>query len=226
MRASKCYPITEIIYSSEASCNHQWIVQNPIGTDGTYGEIWSVCCLGDCNHALKYMPYDDGIRMNTREDIINEINTQNKCASIGLCPPIQDAWFCETGGAFVMNLYKMTTKQLLLMYDNIVDKQKILAHIITLIDKLHRYGIYHGDLHLDNIMVKILHNKEKYHDYNYDYFFIDFGKGGPFTSMNDPHIHDDYIEIAAHIQDLIDEYPENNFEELYETMKIYMKKFD
>ncbi len=48
--------------------------QNLIGTDGTYGEIWSVCCVHDCNHVLKYMPYDDGIRINTKEDIINEIN--------------------------------------------------------------------------------------------------------------------------------------------------------
>ena len=153
-----CYPITERLFSSE--CDHQWERKNVLGTDGTYGEIWSVCCVHDCNHVLKYMPYNDGIRMNTKEDIINEINIQNKCANIGLCPYIQDAWLCKTGGVFVMDLYTLTCRQLLLMYNNIIDKQKILAHIVTLIDKLHRHGIYHGDLHLDNIMVKNINNND------------------------------------------------------------------
>ena len=222
-----CYPIVEIIYSSEYSCNHQWTNENLIGTDGTYGEIWSVCCAHDCNHVLKYMPYNDGNRFNAKEDIINEINTQNKCAAIGLCPVVQDAWLCETGGVFVMELYKMTAKQLLLLYKDITDKQKILANIITLLDKLHRHGIYHGDLHLDNIMIKsLLANEDRYNDSNYEYYFIDFGKGGTFTTMSDMNIKNDYIEIAAHIQDMINEYPNNNFDQLYDTMKIYMKKFD
>ncbi len=126
-----------------------------------------------------------------------------------------------------MELYRMTVRQLLLLYNNIADKQKILANIITVIDKLHKYGIYHGDLHLDNIMIKSKSlSKTKYNDLDYEYYFIDFGKGGVFTSMNDLHIQNDYIEIASHIQDLIDEYPDNNFDELYETMKIYMKKFE
>ena len=210
------YPIVETIYKSHDSCDHKWIPQKEIGTEGTYGEVWSVCCNNDCNHALKYMPYNDGIRMNSTQDIINEIKMQNACADVGLCPYIQDAWLTDKGGVVVMDLYKITAKQMLLMHDSIVEKQKILAYIVTLVDKLHRYGIYHGDLHLDNIMVST-DNK---------YYFIDFGKGGRFTNMNDPHIKEDYIDISAHIQDLIDEYPDNNFTELYDTMKIYMGKFD
>lgn len=218
------YPITEILITSNESCQHKWIPRTEIGTEGTYGEIWSACCnrnnQNDCNHVLKYMPYNDGIRINTREDIINEINVQNQCSVRNLCPKIRDAWLSETGGAFVMELYTLTVKQLLLTKPDIKDKQNILANIITLIDKLHRYGIYHGDLHLDNIMVNQLD------DNNIEYYFIDFGKGGRFSSMDDPRLYEDYLEISAHIQDLIDEYPSDNFDELYNTMKIYMKKFD
>ena len=129
------YPIVQQILKSEKSCDHKWITQDVIGTDGTYGEIWSVCCKDDCNHVLKYMPYNDGIRINTKEDIINEITTQNACADTGLCPTVQDAWLSDNGGIMVMDLYKMTARQLLLKYDSITDKQKILANIITLLDK-------------------------------------------------------------------------------------------
>ena len=75
-------------------------------------------------------------------------------------------------------------------------------------------------------MVKQLNYNNKYIDDNYKYYFIDFGKGGSFNNMNDLHIQNDYLDIAAHIQDLSDEYPNNDFDELYEVMKIYMKKFD
>jgi len=170
------------------------------------------------------MPFNDGIRQNTREDIINEINLQNSCAAIGLCPGVTDAWFSLTGGVMVMDLYEMTARQLLLKYTDITDRQKILANIVTLLDKLHRLGIYHGDLHLDNIMIRENNASSKYTDSNYVYSFIDFGKGGRFDRMDSQRIHNDYIEIAAHIQDLADEYP--GFDELYETMKIYMKKFE
>ena len=223
------YPITEIIYKSGESCNHKWLPRNEIGTDGTYGEVWSACCESNCNHALKYMPFNDGVRINTREDIINEINVQNACAVYNLCPTIQDAWISPNGGVMVMNLYKMTAKQLLLQFDNILDRIQILANIITLLDKLHRIGVYHGDLHLDNIMVDYqpyddITNTSKYIDTNYRYSFIDFGKGGRFTNMDDKHIYDDYVEVAAHLRDLCDEY--EGFDELYKHMVIYMKKFD
>lgn len=223
----RCYPVTETIITSENSCSHKWKLLKTIGTDGTYGEIWSSCCAADCNHVMKYLPYDDGERINNRYDIINEMKIQNACAQLGLCPSIQDAWLCETGGAFVMKLYKMTVRELLLLF-NFEGKQKILANVIVLMDKLHNHGIYHGDLHLDNIMVDIINNniEKNYNDDNFKYYFIDFGKGGQFNDINDPHIKDDYVDVSSHVQDLIDEYPDQDFDKLYEVIKIYMKKFD
>lgn len=220
------YPIVETIYQSSQVCQHQWKIEDAIGTDGTYGEVWLGCCQQDCNYAIKYMPYNDGIRYNKKEDIIAEINTHQLCAQKGLCPYIYDAWLSPTGGTMVMQLYDVTVRQLLLKYKDYETQAKILANIITLVDKLHQYGIYHGDLHLDNIMVNIINNSDKYIDINYHYYFIDFGKGGTFSDMASRHRYDDYMEIAAHIQDLIDEHPDYNFDKLYETMKIYFKKFD
>ncbi len=237
----KCFPITERIISHEHYCDHQWTLHQEIGTDGTYGEIWSVCCKDNCNYVMKYMPYNDDIRTNTREDILNEINVQNLCAEAGLCPVIHEAWLCESGGAFVMKIYRpsadlksplgssnplvMTVAQLLSKYE---DKNLILDNILVLIDRLHRYGIYHGDLHLDNIMVKPTKeniNHEVYSDEDWEYKFIDFGKGGTFQSMDNDHIEEDYAAIKDHLHDLMDEHPDTGFKELFKRMKVQMKKF-
>ena len=214
-----CYPIIELILDSPQSCKHDWKMTEVIGTDGTYGEVWAVCCQDDCNHALKYMPYDDvkSGRQNTKEDIINEMKLQQTCAEKGLCPFIKQAWMCRAGGAIVMDLYDVTVRQLLTETVDINVHANILAYVLALVDKLHRHGIYHGDLHLDNVMVNKKLNK---------YQFIDLGKGGTFTNMDDIHIQDDYIEIASHIQDMTFEYPDHKFDKLYETMKIHLTKFD
>lgn len=222
---NKCFPIKEILISSENSCNHDWELHRELGTDGTYGEIWSVCCKNDCNFVMKYMPYDDGNRRNTRENIINEINVQNLCAEAKLCPKIHDAWLCESGGVFIMEVYKMTARQLLFEYEN---KDQILDNVLVLVSKLHDRGIYHGDLHLDNIMVKPRKetvNSGKYVDDEWEYRFIDFGKGKRFTSMDDYHIEEDFSAIKDHVRDLMDENPNRGFESLYQKMKIQMKRF-
>ena len=225
-----CYPIRQKIISSNESCSVVWELLEPVGEVGNYGEIWSVCCGTDCNHVLKYLPYKE----NKKDAILNEINIQNECAFLGLCPKIQDAWLCDKGGAIVMEIYELTVKQLLLKYKTLIVRNKILAHILALVDKLHLNGIYHGDLHLDNIMVKstkkIVGNYNKnvlFELKNYKYHFIDFGKGGRFYTMSNFHVEDDYIEIAAHLQDLIDEYPDDKgFNDLYQIMKIHMSKFE
>ncbi len=225
-----CYPITNYIIKSDSSCDTYWRLLEEIGEEGSHAEIWSVCCNENCNHVLKYMPYEN----NTFDAILNEMRIQNGCSIIGLCPKIEDAWICKDGGVIVMDLYEMTVKQLLLEFKTDAVRNKILAHVVSMVDKLHIKGIFHGDLHLDNIMVKST-NKTKhtedesklYDEREYKYYFIDFGNGGTFNTMDDIHVEDDYIEISAHLRDLIDEYPEDTgFVRLYEIMKIYMKKFD
>lgn len=229
MEKTLCYPITEKLITTSKSCD-KWILFEEIGEPGAHGIIWSVCCNEDCNHVLKYMPYDD----NSYESIINEITIQNLCSQINMCPKIEDAWICETGGAIVMELYEMTVKQLLFEFKDDEVRQKILANVIAMLDKLHLKGIYHGDLHLDNIMVKSSSNSkqtknplELYNSRDYKYYFIDFGLSGRLYVMDDEHIKNDYSDISAHLRDLIDENPSDpGFIKLYEIFKIHKKKFD
>lgn len=238
-KTTLCYPILEKLISGTDSCDTYWELFYEIGEEGTYGEIWSVCCKGkdlqpNCDHVLKYLPYKNN---NTYGGIINEINIQEKCSSLGMCPKIIDAWICQEGGAIVMSLFEMTAEQMLLKYKSDHIRNIILVNIISLVDRLHTNGIYHGDLHLNNIMVQsqkppsplrgdVLTEKMEYDSHDYKFYFIDFGKSGLFSSMDDQHIEDDFIEVSAHLQDMIDEYPhDKGFEKLYKVMKEYMKRF-
>jgi len=178
MKKKICYPVKEKVISS--NCLDRWEVLERVGEEANYGEIWAACCEKDCEYVLKYLSYENN---NTKKDILNEINIQNECAELGLCPKISDAWFCEEGGAIVMELFHTTVASLFLRYKTDLVRQMILANVIVLLEKLHIYGIYHGDLHLNNIMVKGKRNKiknkdeeEQYNSKDFRYYFIDFGK--------------------------------------------------
>jgi len=227
MKRSICYPVKETLVSSP--CLNRWEILERMGEEANYGEIWAACCEKDCEYVLKYLPYEND---NSKENILNEINIQNECAELGLCPKIKDAWLCEEGGAIVMNSLDMTVANLFLKYKSDVVRQMILANIIVLLEKLHIHGIYHGDLHLNNIMVKGKRRKskneeEEYNLKEYKYYFIDFGKSGKFERMDDFHIYRDYDNILGHLLDLVDENPKDEgLHNIVKTMKVHIKKFE
>lgn len=229
MRKKICYPVKEKLTSSP--CLDRWEILERIGEESNYAEIWAVCCEKDCDYVLKYLPYEND---NTKENILNEINIQNECSNLGLCPKIVDAWFCEEGGAIVMSVFDITIANFLLIFKNSLIRQMILANIIVLLEKLHIHGIYHGDLHLNNIMVKgnfintsKMSEEEFFKSEKYEYFLIDFGKSGKFEKMDDYHIYRDYDNILGHLLEMVNENPEDKgLKDLVETMKVHMKKFD
>ena len=230
-----CYPIREKIIPR--TCPYEWRVLNRMGEEANYGQIWATCCDQDCSYVLKYLAYNND---NTKEVILNEISIQNECSELGLCPQIHEAWFCDEGGAIVMDLVHITAANMFLKYKTPIVRQMILANIIVLLEKLHIRGIYHGDLHLHNIMIRhntiIKHNgensgeeteEENYELKEFEYLFIDFGKGGKFERMDDPHIYRDYDQILGHLLDLCDENPDDTgLTDIVKTMKIHMKRFD
>lgn len=224
-----CYPLKEKIITSP--CSEKWEVLERFGEQANYGEIWAACCEKDCDYVLKYLAYEND---NTKEAILNEMEIQNECASLGLCPKIEDAWFCEEGGAIVMELFHETVLNLLFHFQSSSVKQIILANILVILEKLHIYGIYHGDLHLNNIMVKgdkidddFKNEEDEFNAQNYKFYFIDFGKGGKFQRMDDEHIYKDYFEIFSHLDDIAHENPDDEgLMEIFKTMKTHMKRFD
>lgn len=227
-----CYPIIKKIIDKN-TCSESWEYLERIGEEANYGEIYGTCCNKDCNYILKFMPYEND---NIKEDILNEIEIQKECSVLGLCPNIEEAWLCEQGGAIIMENFDTTIANLLIAYKSDYIRNIILANLLSLIDKLHLYNIYHGDLHLNNIMVKINnkinapgnHSEEElYNLKNYKYYLIDFGKSGKIKDDKLKRIYKDYDDILAHLIDLSDEYPDDEgFKNLVHVMQTHMKKFD
>lgn len=180
---------------------------------------------------MKYLPYEND---NTKEGIIEELNIQNKCSDLNLCPKVADAWLYDEGGAIVMEIFQVTVANLLLQYKSDTIRNIILANVISMLDKLHYHGFYHGDAHLNNFMVK--ENKiedekyteeERYKLKNYQYYFIDFGKSGKLIDMSDVNIEKDYKEVYDHLLDLVDENPNDyGIKNLSDVMLTHIKKFD
>jgi tRNA A-37 threonylcarbamoyl transferase component Bud32 len=198
-----CYPVKEKIVSSDQSCPTEWEIVSQVGEHSAYGEIWTACCGTDCAHVLKFLPYDG----NSREAILNEIEIQTRCSELGLCPRIRDAWFCDEGGAIVMEVFDQTVKQLLIKFKSDFVRTKILSEVLALVDLLHQHGIYHGDLHWDNIMVRVgnqtPHREDEsglYADLDYSFFLIDLGQAGYIQSKED--MRQDYQILIDHLVDL------------------------
>lgn len=130
-----------------------------------------------------------------RKQINNEICYQQRSAEIDLSPKVIDAWFCdksETTGVIVMDKagnfntkvyisilkkYKDQTKQNFIKFLNLV---KVFILIIIKTYKMNTRGVFHNDLHLGNITIKIDDNWNPE-----DIFIIDFGKSESWKSMID-----------------------------------------
>lgn len=227
MKNKICFPVKESLVKSVGF--DRWEILNRFGEEANYGEIYTVCAENDCDYVLKYMPFD---KENTEEGITKEVNIQNKCAALNLSLPVIDAWLCDKGGALVMKKLDYTIANLLAEYTTDAVRSLILANIVMILDKLHLHGLYHGDLHLNNIMVKEnnknidrnLHELEIYNLTRYSYYFIDFGMSGELNEKTQKYIYKDYSDVYDHLLDLQDE--DASFNNVVEIMKIHMKKFD
>ena len=203
-----------------------WEIVSKFGEKCNYGKIYAGKLGRACNFILKYLAYDKG---NTDEMIDNEIKMQRECAQFGLCLPIIDFYYSEIGGTLVMRKLDYTIANLFLQYKSLAVRNLILSNILFLIERLHSKGFYHGDLHLNNIMVKAkgfdkvgeMNELEFYMIQNYTYYFIDFGKAG---TMDTFCYYKDYSEVYDHLYELSEE--DSSLKPILETMRIYMNNLD
>jgi serine/threonine protein kinase len=195
-----------------------------IGEECNYGEIWSASLDKDCNYILKFLSFEE----NKKEDILREIEIQNELFLLNLAPKIIKSWFSEKGGYIVMERFHTTAANLFVKYKDIEVKKIILFNILSLLQKLHSLGFCHADLHLNNIMVKEipvknykLNEKELYEKKSYAYYFIDFGKS--IKSKDEKIRYSDYTNILDHLEDLNDEYPNEEYNILIDILIPYSK---
>ena len=161
----------------DPSCPIGWIQKEHIGY-GAFSDIWKACCGDNCNFVLK--------RNRTGEitDLKREVVNQTKCANAGLCPKV----YYSSETEFIMDRLDLTVSDLFERYWDPNVNGLIVKSLFDLLDRLHQIGLIHGDLHLDNIMVKDenpelerfneehnipMSELERYNHHNYRYYFID-----------------------------------------------------
>lgn len=136
----------------------KWTIKNKLSSaaESAVGDIWSVCTQQTCQLVLKHVPLKDEKEW---KEFQTEVSNQTACARHGLCPPVLDSWKCTCGAAMVMPKMSITVAQML----NKMEEQKIdqgviicvFMKVFELIKRLHTEAqMVHGDLHLNNIMVK------------------------------------------------------------------------
>lgn len=192
---SLCLPLKRFKFKTdnELKCindDKSWIYKQKIGKPSSYGEVWQACCEKDCRYVAKYQSFGEYSTVIPK-DIENEIKLQDEIADKGLSVPIIDSWICEHGGIIIMQALKETVSDLILQYQTITVRKMIINRIISLLDKLHQAGFYHGDAHLNNIMVDYdtdvylegykkypKNEKQRYTYIDYKFYFIDMGRSG------------------------------------------------
>jgi tRNA A-37 threonylcarbamoyl transferase component Bud32 len=195
---SLIYPKIESIHNDGSGRNKWEQYKYPVSSrGGPIATATSVVCDVICTddtlyfkdqiYILKFIPfkaYSEHLE-EARNMINNEIDLQKASSTIGVSLPVIDSWFSDLGGIIIMEKLEIDA-------DTFLEDCKLLevkhfhAEITTLIGKLHEIGIYHGDLHVGNIM-----GKSNDHDIEsdgaelmlfagkrYRWYLIDFGEGG------------------------------------------------
>lgn len=208
-----CYPLDKGL---DKGLDKEWIIKDQIGEESAYGTVYQACKDSKCNYVMKYQSYGEVKRSGmdfynqlTKSDIEKEIAMQIAVAKIRLAPPLVDSWFCTNGGVIIMPMMQITIKRLLEIYNTIDLRLRILGNAIGLIQKLHDNGIYHGDTHLNNIMVnrdpdyeydKDINLQQDFEEANYSYKFIDFGRSGYIKdTVKSEVIREDFVKLTTDI---------------------------
>ncbi len=150
-----CYPVKK-------DKQNEWKIQKSWPSD-SFAELMNVCKNTNCNYILKYQKYDTYFDefLIDEDFVMEEIKNQTFCAEVGLCPKIIDSWVCDDGASFVMEKLDITADVLLKEYKTTKVIFRIFGEIMGLMQRLHFYGLYHGDAHFHNIMVKQMHKPSK-----------------------------------------------------------------
>lgn len=224
-----CYPISDYSYEykSDLKCtlNKSWTYKHRIGKPSSYGEVWQACCEKDCRYVAKYQSFEKPSTISdvyyssiTPEDIKKEVKLQNSIAEIGLSIPVLDAWVCKHGGVMIMKILKQTVSDLLYEYRTITVRTVIISEVLSLLKTLHSEGFYHGDSHLNNIMVDYNSDNYKksigeypnnelkrYKRVGYKYYFIDMGRSGILNKDNQQEIKQDFIKVYTDLKHLVED---------------------
>lgn len=220
-----------------------WEIKERIGEESAYGELWKACCDKRCAFVMKFQKYGYPERSEfmeeyepvTQQTLMNEIDMQNSVAKLGLAIPVVNSWFCDKGGVIIMRSLKATVREILKTYSNPEVIGTIIVKCLGMIERLHLSGFVHGDTHLNNFMVTYREDDateaedeedemEKYKIYDYNFFFIDFGRSSVLESGKNKNeqILEDYYKFTTDIQNIYDNEKNDKRKSTYEKIINYL----
>lgn len=162
-----CQPVVSRLTSEDG---YVWELGGQVGAVSSYGTVWEACLHDKCSYVLKYMPLRnvEAETSTTHEQIRREMTITIDCAKHGLAPEVYDAWTCPSGGAMVVHKLESTLLQALSTCTSLPEFLSLIERAYALVRRLHKLGYYHGDLHLNNVM---LSKSDRM-------YLIDFGHAG------------------------------------------------
>jgi serine/threonine protein kinase len=145
---------------SKEDCGLDWEIKNIIGK-GKQGITYLACCHSDCTHVMKI----EEISMRrelAREDFKNEAELSIEFSDKGIGPKVIAEYIGKDVGIIIMEKLTMTLYELLQMWKDRGpnyfggEALRILKKkYLDVVKKLHNLGYVHGDLHLNNVMIRI-----------------------------------------------------------------------
>jgi tRNA A-37 threonylcarbamoyl transferase component Bud32 len=137
--------IGDVIYSGDNDI-HNVRIDNDDGKDCK--EVRHVAKIMKINNDDKHDNY------NPSNKVRNELVITKMMSDEGIGPTVHDMSINENEAIIIMDKFDCTLHDLMLSYisDRTIPIPKILDDLQNLITKMHTLNIYHGDLHLGNIL--------------------------------------------------------------------------
>jgi Protein kinase domain len=139
-----------VYYGMKLDNPNIWSIKGKLGS-GTYGNIYEICRMLDCEYVMKFQSGDNF----SAESSDREVDIMNKAHDIGVSPKIVAYYVSPEYSLIIMKKLKTTLHEVIEQYRDMSDMEyeNLMDNVVDLIEKLHEGGIVHCDLHFGNIML-------------------------------------------------------------------------
>ena len=187
--------------SSNFLCSNNYKIIKLLG-EGAYGKTYLVETKNKKKYAIKYqtlndyIPFDDTYELDDKKNKLKEINKEavlmTQASKLGIGPKIYDKYYCSKDNNFnVFFVMEYLEGGTLADYLNNGNKltELMKKEIKNKVKIMHKNGIYHQDLHENNLMLRLRKNKDP------EIMIGDYGLSKNVEQMSKKLIEEDYFFI-------------------------------